>query len=289
MTLVMERGWKPNVDISPNCPRCGCSNTKFCYYNNYSLTQPRYFCKGCRRYWTKGGSLRNVPVGGGCRKNRRGKSLRLSAATTTEAIHCNPLGYSHSSILAHHDHRYSTNNSVMSDGSHIDIALVYANFLNQKPDSKCNSIGSEMPEFPSDHFDPNSLEFPSMADHISNVGSSSVNHFSHENVGCDGSAENLYLCGLDSFDHHKHQDGSDFGLPPLPAQEVASQEILWTSTTTRTMVGHAMQSAATQPPLLGHEADHLQVQNLVFNGTNTTWSPFDLPISDDDSITFSRT
>ncbi|KAI3947879.1 hypothetical protein MKX01_034544 [Papaver californicum] len=54
-----------HVEIAPNCPRCASSNTKFCYYNNYSLSQPRYFCKGCKRYWTKGGSLRNVPIGGG--------------------------------------------------------------------------------------------------------------------------------------------------------------------------------------------------------------------------------
>ncbi|KAL5055103.1 hypothetical protein RYX36_035785, partial [Vicia faba] len=45
------------------CPRCDSPNTKFCYYNNYSLTQPRHFCKTCRRYWTKGGALRNVPIG----------------------------------------------------------------------------------------------------------------------------------------------------------------------------------------------------------------------------------
>ncbi|KAG8098298.1 hypothetical protein GUJ93_ZPchr0013g36119 [Zizania palustris] len=32
--------------------------------------QPRHFCKTCRRYWTKGGALRNVPIGGGCRKPR---------------------------------------------------------------------------------------------------------------------------------------------------------------------------------------------------------------------------
>ncbi|XP_008810154.2 dof zinc finger protein DOF5.7 [Phoenix dactylifera] len=56
------------------CPRCDSPNTKFCYYNNYSLTQPRHFCKTCRRYWTKGGALRNVPVGGGCRKNKKSKS-----------------------------------------------------------------------------------------------------------------------------------------------------------------------------------------------------------------------
>ncbi|XP_068655181.1 dof zinc finger protein DOF2.4-like [Aristolochia californica] len=60
------------------CPRCDSSNTKFCYYNNYNLTQPRHFCKTCRRYWTKGGALRNVPIGGGCRKN---KSPTVSTAT----------------------------------------------------------------------------------------------------------------------------------------------------------------------------------------------------------------
>ncbi|KAI3452066.1 hypothetical protein Pfo_008731 [Paulownia fortunei] len=59
------------------CPRCDSSNTKFCYYNNYNLTQPRHFCKTCRRYWTKGGALRNVPIGGGCRKN---KNTTITAA-----------------------------------------------------------------------------------------------------------------------------------------------------------------------------------------------------------------
>ncbi|XP_051135781.1 dof zinc finger protein DOF5.7-like [Andrographis paniculata] len=55
------------------CPRCDSSDTKFCYYNNYSLSQPRYYCRACRRYWTHGGTLRNVPVGGGCRKTSRRK------------------------------------------------------------------------------------------------------------------------------------------------------------------------------------------------------------------------
>ncbi|CAA7034678.1 unnamed protein product [Microthlaspi erraticum] len=53
------------------CPRCNSPNTKFCYYNNYSLSQPRHFCKSCRRYWTRGGALRNVPIGGGCRKTKK--------------------------------------------------------------------------------------------------------------------------------------------------------------------------------------------------------------------------
>ncbi|XP_077224759.1 uncharacterized protein LOC143858052 [Tasmannia lanceolata] len=59
------------------CPRCDSANTKFCYYNNYNLTQPRHFCKTCRRYWTKGGALRNIPIGGGCRKS---KSASISPA-----------------------------------------------------------------------------------------------------------------------------------------------------------------------------------------------------------------
>ncbi|ESW11229.1 hypothetical protein PHAVU_008G012500 [Phaseolus vulgaris] len=60
-------------DAALKCPRCESANTKFCYYNNYSLSQPRHFCKTCRRYWTRGGALRNVPVGGGCRRNKRSK------------------------------------------------------------------------------------------------------------------------------------------------------------------------------------------------------------------------
>ncbi|XP_042521153.1 dof zinc finger protein DOF1.4-like isoform X2 [Macadamia integrifolia] len=83
------------------CPRCESSNTKFCYYNNYSLSQPRHFCKACKRYWTRGGTLRNVPVGGGCRKNKRVKrsspndpssssSSTSSALASTQAPTPNP-------------------------------------------------------------------------------------------------------------------------------------------------------------------------------------------------------
>ncbi|KAG5008655.1 hypothetical protein AAZX31_07G011000 [Glycine max] len=60
------------------CPRCDSNNTKFCYYNNYNLSQPRHFCKNCRRYWTKGGALRNIPVGGGSRKTTKRSSSTLS-------------------------------------------------------------------------------------------------------------------------------------------------------------------------------------------------------------------
>ncbi|CAN4086050.1 unnamed protein product [Withania somnifera] len=81
--IVDQRRLRPPHDHSIKCPRCDSTHTKFCYYNNYSLTQPRYFCKTCRRYWTKGGTLRNIPVGGGCRKNKKVSSKKSSNNTTT--------------------------------------------------------------------------------------------------------------------------------------------------------------------------------------------------------------
>ncbi|CAN6460042.1 unnamed protein product [Victoria cruziana] len=76
-----------NQQVGLKCPRCDSSNTKFCYYNNYNLTQPRHFCKSCRRYWTKGGALRNVPIGGGCRKNKAsgGRSAKSKAESSTNS------------------------------------------------------------------------------------------------------------------------------------------------------------------------------------------------------------
>ncbi|PON96098.1 Zinc finger, Dof-type [Trema orientale] len=66
------------------CPRCDSANTKFCYYNNYNKSQPRHFCRTCKRHWTKGGTLRNVPVGGG-RKNKRAKKSNTSSAAAAAA------------------------------------------------------------------------------------------------------------------------------------------------------------------------------------------------------------
>ncbi|KAG5025948.1 hypothetical protein AAZX31_08G193500 [Glycine max] len=75
------------------CPRCNSNNTKFCYYNNYNLSQPRHFCKNCRRYWTKGGALRNIPVGGGSRKTTKrssSTSKRSSAPSSSSSAVSDP-------------------------------------------------------------------------------------------------------------------------------------------------------------------------------------------------------
>ncbi|XP_027348372.1 cyclic dof factor 4-like [Abrus precatorius] len=63
-----EEGREKRPDKIIACPRCKSMETKFCYFNNYNVNQPRHFCKGCQRYWTAGGALRNVPVGAGRRK-----------------------------------------------------------------------------------------------------------------------------------------------------------------------------------------------------------------------------
>ncbi|KAL3636501.1 hypothetical protein CASFOL_018800 [Castilleja foliolosa] len=63
-------GAPPEPERLP-CPRCDSANTKFCYYNNYNFSQPRHYCKSCRRYWTHGGTLRDIPVGGGRRRNAK--------------------------------------------------------------------------------------------------------------------------------------------------------------------------------------------------------------------------
>ncbi|KAL5067558.1 hypothetical protein RYX36_018445 [Vicia faba] len=259
----MESGWKATTEISPNCPRCGCSSTKFCYYNNYSLTQPRYFCKGCRRYWTKGGSLRNVPVGGGCRKNRRGNNKTLSDP-----------------ILRTNNVSSSTSSSLLTEYTkpNIDLALVYANFLNQKPGSQ--KIG----------FDP--LENSRILSNVE-VGSSSLNLSELELgfKGCLNLHDQLLVSStstsvthfgefeLDSMqtlpkDRVLHDDGCvNFELPPLPGEEDSSSHddhVMWSNS--EMMMNLPFQ--VTQPPPPPFLApDQIHHADLL----SGNWSPFDFP------------
>ncbi|KAK1420082.1 hypothetical protein QVD17_21401 [Tagetes erecta] len=88
----MKRTLQTQQSDPLKCPRCDSTNTKFCYYNNYNKTQPRHFCKACKRHWTKGGTLRNVPIGGG-RKNKRIKRPTTTTTTTSTTMEQN-LGLS---------------------------------------------------------------------------------------------------------------------------------------------------------------------------------------------------
>jgi hypothetical protein len=290
----MESEWKAN-QISPNCPRCGSSNTKFCYYNNYSLTQPRYFCKGCRRYWTKGGSLRNVPVGGGCRKNRRGNNKTLVRHRSFDSLTFKNSPNSHTTLdnnnsIAHHsyDPILSTNissssSSLVNDRPNIDLALVYANFLNQKPDS----LSSD--QMRKTNFDP-CLENSRLS--IVEGGTSSLN-LSELELGFKGCLNlnpeqlpsttvthfsefnSMQTLQKDRIDHcsniHDDAVNVNFELPPLPGEEDSSSQdhVLWSNS--EMMINLPFQVTQPPPPFLGPDQIH-DADLLIGN-----WSPFDFP------------
>lgn len=129
------------------CPRCDSSNTKFCYYNNYNLTQPRHFCKTCRRYWTKGGALRNVPIGGGCRKNK-GTTIAttigkpISANGKLKAVVSSELG--RSGFINGFEHEFNPNNPILWSGppqtSHLLSLLRATQNPNLNPNFASNSV-----------------------------------------------------------------------------------------------------------------------------------------------------
>lgn len=81
------------------CPRCNSLDTKFCYFNNYNVNQPRHFCKNCQRYWTAGGTMRNVPIGAGRRKNKHLASQYRHIIVTSDGIPTSRLETTDSSGL----------------------------------------------------------------------------------------------------------------------------------------------------------------------------------------------
>ncbi|KAI4335987.1 hypothetical protein L6164_014569 [Bauhinia variegata] len=114
------------------CPRCNSMDTKFCYYNNYNINQPRYFCKACQRYWTAGGTMRNVPVGAGRRKNKNSSShyshISISEALQAARIDAHVHNGSHLPTL-------KTNGKVLSfglDGPICDSMATVLNLADEK-------------------------------------------------------------------------------------------------------------------------------------------------------------
>ncbi|KQK00955.1 dof zinc finger protein DOF5.6 [Brachypodium distachyon] len=131
-----DRRLRPQHDSPLKCPRCDSAHTKFCYYNNYSLSQPRYFCKTCRRYWTKGGSLRNVPVGGGCRKNKR--ATRKPSSSSAVVVPVAPSPAMPMSMMLHGGRHVET-----SGGLHLSFSgsTMQLPSHTSAPDPLCSSLG----------------------------------------------------------------------------------------------------------------------------------------------------
>ncbi|GKU97202.1 hypothetical protein SLEP1_g10373 [Rubroshorea leprosula] len=137
-----EKTLKKPDKILP-CPRCNSMDTKFCYYNNYNVNQPRHFCKNCQRYWTAGGTMRNVPVGAGRRKNKNSVSHHRHV-TVSEALQNArtdvPNGLHHPALNPH--------GRVLTFGSDTPLCESMASVLNlaDKTMRNCARNGFHKPE-----------------------------------------------------------------------------------------------------------------------------------------------
>ncbi|OMP12318.1 Zinc finger, Dof-type [Corchorus capsularis] len=117
------------------CPRCDSLNTKFCYYNNYNLSQPRHFCKGCRRYWTKGGVLPNSNVAVTNNNNSsQNNNNSNSASGTAEAVsavtsHSNLINVSESKFYGN-PNNLGFESGLLEQGSDCGIFSEIGSFTN---------------------------------------------------------------------------------------------------------------------------------------------------------------
>ncbi|GMN54197.1 hypothetical protein TIFTF001_023320 [Ficus carica] len=134
-TNSQEKTLKKPDKILP-CPRCNSMDTKFCYYNNYNVNQPRHFCKACQRYWTAGGTMRNVPVGAGRRKNKNSSShyrhITISEALQAARVDAVPPNGTHH----HHHPALKSNGRVLSFGLDAPICDSMASVLHLADNNK---------------------------------------------------------------------------------------------------------------------------------------------------------
>lgn len=139
-----EKTLKKPDKILP-CPRCNSMDTKFCYYNNYNVNQPRHFCKNCQRYWTAGGTMRNVPVGAGRRKNKNSTS-HYRHLTVSEALQ-NARTDVPNGVQGHHS-SLKSNGTVLTFGTNAPLCESMASVLNlaDKTMRNCTRNGFHKPE-----------------------------------------------------------------------------------------------------------------------------------------------
>ncbi|KAJ6939094.1 hypothetical protein NC651_005515 [Populus alba x Populus x berolinensis] len=275
--LPMERKWKSNIEVAPNCPRCASPNTKFCYYNNYSLSQPRYFCKGCRRYWTKGGSLRNVPVGGGCRKYRRARSSKISQNERAAVS----LDYSRANeTLACSSNKDSVAQQDGANGSDIDLAAVFSKFLNQDLSHGPEFIGEELRDEGSELVNISNSSTP-ISDSYQNdpmMESLKRSDLAQESNLLEGRSQVL-VGEKQQFEEERFQeliesqDMNAFGLQNLLIDEIV-QDALWSDDATLPNVPN------WQPMVQLQDFDSFSVDDRLKISANFTsdnnWSSFDL-------------
>ncbi|KAF8702497.1 hypothetical protein HU200_032876 [Digitaria exilis] len=193
-----ERRARPQKEKALNCPRCNSTNTKFCYYNNYSLQQPRYFCKTCRRYWTEGGSLRNVPVGGGSRKNKRSSSSSSASASASATTSSSSMATTTAAAAA--GSKNTKTLMAQHEGAHHDLNLAFPHHHGGLPHA---------PEF--------AAAFPSLeSSSVSGGGAMASNGRGGAGVGALSAMELLRSSGCYMPLHHQ------VPMPPMPGDYAAA-------------------------------------------------------------------
>jgi len=171
----------------------------------------------------------------------------------------------------------SGSSSVLSDGPNIDLALVYANFLNQKPSSESGIESRSNPDQVPTAFDP-SLENNSRLSNTDVTGclnlpeQPSTHSAEANNCGqiCYGEFNTMQTIQKQGIEQCSSHGGAvNFELPPLPGEVEASHDhhhhnhhMMWSNS-------EMMTFEATQP-VLGPEVHDADL--LIGN-----WSPFDLP------------
>ncbi|KAM3202330.1 Dof zinc finger protein DOF5.3 [Capsicum annuum] len=265
-----EKKPRPAEQQPQKCPRCDSANTKFCYYNNYSLSQPRYFCKSCRRYWTKGGTLRNVPVGGGCRKNKRPSSSSKRSQDNSPNSN-NPISPLSIPTISSYDH------------SSTDLSLAFARL--QKQASGHLGIDQEHDD------DDNNNNNMSMLYNPDNTSTTVPSSF------LDALRGGSFLENAPNGFHHKMYYGNYGGMLGANSEEMGmnydqemsigttSASTIMTTTVKQEMCGIARSSEGDQNnnskvlwgfPWQQMNEDHLNKMNMSdFESTNRqNWSAF---------------
>lgn len=182
------------------CPRCKSENTKFCYYNNYSVSQPRYSCKNCRRYWTHGGALRNIPIGGRSQKPKC-QNIDQSQSSGSEIVSFEIQQVTHQPSLYVQD-----NNTFV--GSFGSSSLSARNHFRSLIDVNGGMVANVTPirSFPA----MNHLDFSgrSFKQNYYNVGSDNLNGNPWINQAIGGCFDNHNGYRINKVDHNACTSGS---------------------------------------------------------------------------------
>ncbi|KAE8701811.1 15-cis-zeta-carotene isomerase [Hibiscus syriacus] len=240
----VDRKWKSIVERAPNCPSCASANTKFCYYNNYSLSQPRL--------------------------DKNGGQVQVS------------INYSkNSSSLRYHEEQMigisssSDGDSAIQPAPSIDLAVIFSQFLNQSTSLHQPEILTQA--WPNEGTDPRGV-----LEQDTNIQNDSSMECPELPV-VHPSLESYLLQEMPQVMQHLKEDDSSvegfvetdemnaFGLQNLLAEEMV-QDVFWSNPAANTP------SFEYQPMVQLQQWECFPVDDRLTNSANfmaENWSVFD--------------